>query len=333
MQYLRNDLGFPQLTDVCKEDLWYVGLSKMSETNVGNEPTGQTGPHDLLIIGAGRLGDFIAAEWHKRYPDANITGETRTKQRHDTLRKAGIHASFVGNTKPVPLYMVFCAPAGGKYEEYTAAVKTAVARARPETRFVFTSSGSVHGPDSITVTESTPPGPGVRAKMLSTSENAVLEHPNGVVVRLSGLYSIDHAAHKSILGAGVVSFSKNAEINFLHYADAASAVILALLFPKSDLLALPRRTFLAAAKQSITVQHICDVALKHPKYSSESVPKFIDCYTPGWKKYNAEWTMQVLGWKPKWESYDDFMQEDAKRYEENHSAKEKKSPVKSLSKN
>lgn len=282
-----------------------------------NKFTEATSAHDLLIVGAGRLSDFIAAEWRNRFPNAVIIGETRTTSRHDTIRKAGLRPGKVGDTEPVPPYMVFCAPPGDAINGYAVSVKTAVNRARFNTRFVFTSSGSVYGPKSIDVTESTPPGSGDRAEMLAAAENATLEHPNSVVIRLSGLYSMNYAAHTLLLGASAFSFPGTSEVNLLHYADAAHAVILALLFPKDDLQALASRTFLAAAKQSISVQNICEIALKHPKYSSCSTPQFSNGYTPGWKKYNTEWTRQVLGWKPRWESYDDFMQEDAKRYETN----------------
>lgn len=267
--------------------------------------------NDLLIVGAGKLGRFIAAEWRKVHPDATVIGETRTDKNHDQLTAEGIKPAIVGATTEVPSFMVYCAPPSSSFD-YPGAVRDAVARAGADTRVVFTSSSSVHG--SFTeITEATGTGTEGRARVLAEAERHAIEHPNGLVVRFTGLYTVERGPHSHWLRTGVVNGSPDRNLNLIYRMDAAHAVVLALTADKAAIDAWPRRTLLAAARNLITRRRCCEVALQHPSYQHFSMPDFQPIDSPTGNTYNNEWTREVLGWMPKWESFDQFMQEEVKK--------------------
>lgn len=266
------------------------------------------GSDDLLIVGAGMLGRFIAAEWQKLHPNAKIIGETRTETHHEELSKIGISPALANSTEEVPPQMAFCAPPSGA-TDYPEAVREAFARAAPETRVVFTSSGSVHGTAEF-ITEATPTGDDGRAGVLAAAERNTTDHPNGLVVRLSGLYTLDRGAHSYWLKTGVVKAPAEGTLNLIHYADAAHAVVLAILAKRDNVYSWPKRTLLAAARKYVTRKQCCEVALRHPIFSEMPMPEFPSTEQPTSRSYDNEWTRTVLGWSPKWESFEQFILEE-----------------------
>lgn len=272
-----------------------------------------TGADDLLVVGAGVLGQLVATEWQTLHPHATVTGETRTDTKHADLKQKGIQPALAGSLTDVPNYMVFSAPPSGS-QDYAATVAATVARASPATRIVFTSSGSVHG-DASKVSEDTPVHDQGRSATLAAAEQAVLAHPNSAVIRLSGLYTRERGAHSYWLRIGEVTSAPNGNVNLIHYGDAAHAVVLALKLSSVELSKLERRTFLAAARERITRKGICEAALKHPLFKESSMPAFPnDEHTPRERIYDNELTRKILGWTPRWESFAHFMREDAEQH-------------------
>ena len=182
-----------------------------------------------------------------------------------------------------------------------------------------------------------------RALRMLRAENAVLSM-GGCALRLAGLYSLDRGAHNYWLekfgGSGSSSSSSSTTttnndnnnyeippktvpsrgdgiINLLHYEDAASAVISALMVgPNVN----SRRVFLISDGHPLTRKQICTSARQHVRYDGFGMPLFIDDdddddgvvkTTDGGvgkgKVYDGRKSNDALQWKPKYPSFDEFM--------------------------
>lgn len=278
------------------------------------------GNNDLLIIGAGVLGRIIAQEWRKYHPDALITGETRSDKSHAELASNLIIPALSGTTSPTPPFVVFCAPPSGS-PNYALTLKQTVQRAKStSSRLIFTSSGSVHGSLVTEISETTEQDVSTeRSKSLSEAENHVLNYENGIVIRLSGLYTLHRGAHSYWLRNGVAKYGKHRWLNLIHYEDAARAVINTFLVKDEDLSNWPRRNLLACANMPITPLEICEVSKKHPDFKSFDLPVF-DGPSPQ-RKYDNQWTRSVIDWKPKWESFVTFMEDEISLIEQQQNQK------------
>lgn len=285
----------------------------------------------LLIVGAGVLGRLIANEWQKTNPHAMVIGETRTTDHHDELASIGIQPALAGSTDSTPPYVAFCAPPSGA-SDYASTVHEAVSRAAAHgSRFVFTSSTSVYGDTTVTdINENTPTvsvedldkenavetPKGERARTLVTAENSVLSYENGLVVRLSGLYTNSRGAHSYWLRAGTVKGFAKGKLNLVHYEDAARAVVQALTISSDELSKWSKRPFLAVALESVSREDMCNCALKHPLFKDYQFPQFADpdntTASRVERTFNNDWTRRVLQWTPQWKSFAEFMKEDAR---------------------
>ena len=257
-------------------------------------------PHDLLIIGAGRLGQRIARTWREKHPVAEILGETRTDASHATLSALGITPVLAGTTTRRFPYVVFCAPPS-PFPDYAHAVQEATERVLPDGRFVFTSSTSVYG-DAPFADERTPRKDTGRAERLFYAENAAMRIPEGVVVRLSGLYSLECGAHTFWFSRREVSGSEETAYNFIHYDDAADAVVKALLMDK-----ISERVFMAAGLKSMTNRDVIEAALRHPKFEKEQRPRFMNDSPATSRRLDNSWSRAMLGWSPKHETFAEFI--------------------------
>ena len=188
-----------------------------------------------------------------------------------------------------------------------------------------------------------------RALRMLRAENAVLSM-GGCALRLAGLYSLDRGAHNYWLEKfggsssnssrsssssstnnnnnnnnnnnyeipGTVPSRGDGIINLLHYEDAASAVISALVVgPNVN----SRRVFLISDGHPLTRKQICTIARQHVRYDGFGMPLFIDDddddddvvvkTTDGGvgkgKVYDGRKSNDALQWKPKYPSFDEFM--------------------------
>lgn len=291
---------------------------------------------DLLIVGAGVLGRLVAAEWQKLHPAATVTGETRTTDHHDELLSLGIKPALCGSTNPAPPNVIYCAPPSGS-TDYAQAVSDVVQRAKEShSRMVFTSSTSVYGNSthfeedtariSTDYTSVAEEGSSRRVIVLVNAENSVLSYENGIVVRLTGLYTAARGPHSYWLRVGSVKSPASGKINLINYHDAARGVVQALNISFEQLKSWPRRACLLVANTSISRRNICDAALRHPLYEDCKMPEFASSNdddsqnskdqaklsrTFVSRTFDNSWTRSVLRWTPEWESFADFMEHDA----------------------
>ena len=247
--------------------------------------------------------------------------------------------------------VVFCAPPSG-FDDYSGAISevaTSLWSGLGETKeekggggreggsFVFTSSGVVYGDGSGSIVNESSPtvesesGGSVgkdgeknpRALRMRNAESAALSI-GGCALRLAGLYSLDRGAHNywlTKLGsstmdgrvAGTVQGRGDGIVNLLHYDDAASAVLAALL---SGPHVTSRRVFLISDGSPTTRRGICESASKHPRYSAFGMPSFTSDDEAGQmggkgKVYDGRRSNEALKWMPTYPSFDEFMMLDS----------------------
>ena len=129
----------------------------------------------------------------------------------------------------------------------------------------------------------------------------------GCCLRLAGLYNLHRGAHNFWLTKGTVAGASRGLVNLLHYEDAASACAAAL---QAGPTVTRGATFLVSDGHPLTREDICTSALKATEYRSFQMPEFVegDGASGLGKVYDGSRTNERLQWKPKYESFDAFME-------------------------
>jgi len=152
-----------------------------------------------------------------------------------------------------------------------------------------------------------------RMARLLNAERACLD-AGGCCLRLAGLYSLERGAHNYWLTAGKDELPSRADgvVNLLHYDDAAGACAAALR-PTGDSASTNWRgkIFLISDGHPMTRCGICESALQARVYRGCSLPKFTGTEEGLGKVYDGSKSNEELNWKPKHESFDKFMKENA----------------------
>lgn len=180
---------------------------------------------------------------------------------------------------------------------------------------VFTSSGSVHGGQVVEITERTPVVNEGRGAVLAEAERVVLQRSEGCVARLSGLYLVDRGPHSYWLEKGSVTGAAEGMLNLVYYGDAAMAVV-KVLQNGEQVKGREKesgRVYLVSAAKSVSRQQVCQAALRHPLYQGKPAPRYGEEKNRVDRIYDNQWTREVLGWRPQYESFVEFMEKDARR--------------------
>jgi nucleoside-diphosphate-sugar epimerase len=265
------------------------------------------------------LGRLIAREWRSIHgSNAVVRGVVRQA---DAERKAELEADGMipclraelgsadaGLAEGSFQHVVFCAAPGGN-DDYPAEVAAALRMwSGQQGRFVFTSSAGVFAEENGgVVTEGSAVSDSPRAAKLLAAERLVTE-AGGAVVRLAGLYLLERGAHNAYLNTTEVKGRADGFINQIHYEDAASAAVAALLRGAAG------EIYLAADDAPLTREQICRAALLAPPFRGRTVPTFasFDGADKGGagtgKIVDTSRTRAALGWKPKYATFAAFMQ-------------------------
>jgi len=264
---------------------------------------------DLLIAGAGQLGCLVAKQWKSANPQSKITLKFRSHNEERAKRLADEGFSVIsqdGGEACIAPLVVFCAPPTGN-PDYAGDIKSCIENhwSKEEAgAFVFTSAGSVYGENNGgDVDESSETIRTERSGKLLDAEQHVLE-AGGCVVRLGGLYTIESGAHNFWLRGGEFPAKPNGLINLVHYKDASSAVVRCLENPTK----VSGEVFLVSDGSPISRQDIVNAACCHEKFAGKaSEVKFTGDDTVDGKKYVSAKIRSLLGWKPEYNSFKDFM--------------------------
>jgi len=267
----------------------------------------------LVVVGAGKLGQRVAALWQEAEGgEAPIYALTRRadKERDATLRAGGIIPCQKGDPA-LPArcaHVVFCVPPGQSVSDmllYSGKISPALGLWDQEAdgaSFVFTSSAGVYAEnDGSVVREESLTADTVRAMRLLAAESLVAGC-GGTVLRLAGLYDLDHGAHNIYLGRPSWAADAEGLINQVHYGDAAAAVVAALRRPSSG------ETLLVADDRPMSRADICAAAVRLPKYRGEAMPTFSGGYGGiGGKVCDSSHTRSLLQWQPQYSTFQDFV--------------------------
>jgi len=272
---------------------------------------------DLAIVGPGVLGSLVAEQYKDSNASSTIALVFRSEdaERRTRLESEGYivtTSAEAGKSGLKAKNVVFCAPPTGNNqyaEDVARAVKEIWTGSAGGGAAVFTSSGGVYKENEggkidetseVTRTE--------RSGKLLDAEEAALG-VGGTVIRLGGLYRLESGAHNFWAKGGAFPSKPAGLINLVHYADAASAVVLALQNPPK----VSGQSLLVADGAPMTRQAILDAALKHPHFKENKIEV---AFTGGegvdGKVYDCTKVRKLLSWKPSYASFKEFMDLGAK---------------------
>ncbi len=238
----------------------------------------------VAILGCGWLGKQLAQSLIER--GTHVIGSTTSAEKVSGLKAFGVDArimnflatdqqqiaEFIGDSKTA---VILIPPKSPEYPEM-------LVRIRESTRvpIIFTSSTSVYGQTSGTVTESSP----VADTVLARGEKALTD---ATILRLAGLVGPGRHPVTSLSGRSGVA-GPEAPINLIHSADVVRAII-------------------ACMDRSIRSQVINVVAPYHPSrrdyYVAQAIsrglppPSFADDKAGG-KIFRSEKFADLLGFSP-----------------------------------
>jgi len=250
------------------------------------------------------LGGGAAQLWASEgYGD--VVAETRTTTRHGVL---GATPRIVprlrsgADSSRSPFVIFSLPPSAG--DDYAAEARRAVSlwdtEGASDGIIVMTSSGGVYAEENGgVVDEQGQTSEGPRQQAILAAEQVILD-AGGAVVRLAGLYNASRGAHAYWIKAGKVSGRPDALVNLLHYEDATSLTIAAVLRGRGTSM----RIFLGADDAVITREGIVDAALAGKRFGGSPRPEFENIASgPMGRCYNTTETRKALGWEPKHTSF------------------------------
>ena len=302
-----------------------------SKINWGDQ-TPQNICHDLWVVGSGTLGMLALKEWMSMYPESKVIAETKTESRHAELMRLGVtprlRSQRTDEDDMTARYLLLCIPPSAA-DDYKAEIdlatrlwagplgqgmilnnfshimNTTVVAPTPDLFFVvmrskghmaFTSSTAVYGPSNGNTVDELfrLDTRSERSTKMIAAEESILSR-GGSVVRLAGLYTADRGPHTFWLKNGTVDSNADGLVNMLHYEDAASAAVAALLRGVAS------TVYLAADDEVVTREEICAAAVASGHFSGAKMPQFTSTTGPVGKTCESKWTREVLQWTPRTE--------------------------------
>jgi len=260
---------------------------------------------DLLVIGPGRLGMLVAQNWQKSAENCKIFLKFRSAndERKERLTKEGFTVLSEEEETPEVDFIVFCAPPTGN-ETYAQDVELGFKHLKSGGLYVFTSSGGVFAENSgQIVNEESALNRTERNGKIIDAEKIVLEK-GGCVLRLGGLYSLDIGAHSFYARGGEIDSKPDGLINFVHYEDAASAVVLCLSSPSK----VGGELMVLADGVPISRQQIWEAVKSSNFYSGGPDVKFVGGPGTDGKIYDCAKVRGLINWTPKYTSLQKFLE-------------------------
>jgi nucleoside-diphosphate-sugar epimerase len=285
---------------------------------------------DVAVVGCGVLGTSVCRQLMQQQQSlhfTSLTGITKTTSHHEDIRRSVLggfaeeisHDKFSLSTiedirqngRPKFQNVIYCAPPSGS-ADYAKDIEDCITtmwiqHSTQNSKFIFTSSGAVYGNIATVVNETSPvDNVNPRSMRLLQAENVCLSN-SGTILRLAGLYTLERGAHSFWLRkGGEIQGRPDGIINLLHYDDAASACVAALIAPNDDVCG---KVFLISDGHPMTREEICRAALQHVMYSSTCcMPTFTyNENDPIGRIYDGSQGQKILKWKPAFQSFSHFL--------------------------
>lgn len=253
---------------------------------------------DLIVIGAGALGARIGALWRERFPGARIVAVTKTDRRFARLLELGFEPVLAGEAVDPAPFAAFCVPPSGN-DDYAARAHRALTYWSGAGAFVMTSSTAVYpDADGGICREDSSAVETPRSRELLDAEAPVLA-AGGCVVRLAGLYDAERGPHRVYERMTESDRRPDGLVNLIHYDDAASLCVAALLAGARD------RIFVGCDDAPITRADLVRA------FASTGAPvcRFTGRDGPLGRRLDNTATRAALGWSPRYASFAEWIRQ------------------------
>ncbi|WP_419173107.1 hypothetical protein [Halobacteriovorax sp.] len=252
--------------------------------------------NNLLVFGAGNLGEKVATLWKERFPGEEVFGVTNTTRKHSQLSSKEITPLCYGEKLPKVSNILFSIPPKDNYSEL---VEEAFKCWDESGNFLFISSTSVYlESNGGVVNENSKANPEHR---LFSVEEMVIDK-GGCVLRLAGLYDKHRGPHLYLKNKMKLSSSKDSLLNLIHTQDAAELSVKALESGSKG------TRYLGCDGSPMTKSEFAKIVLGEQAsgvdYSSQNSNS---------KMCNNEWTRKTLNWHPQWLDFKAWSQDILKK--------------------
>lgn len=264
---------------------------------------------DLLIIGTGALGSRVGRLWLADHPRARVLAETRSDHSHLVLRDGGMIPRLRSDPDPPAIpYVIFSVPPSSQ-DDYASEAARAASLWRESGRILITSSTAVYAEtEGGRCVEGSPLADSPRALRLRDAEECLLG-AGALVVRLAGLYDHDRGPHRAYLRARTSPRRPDGLISLIHYDDAASLCVQALLRGQ------PGAIYLGCDDHPMTRQELVQAVVRSQRYRTANGPppacRFTGTEGPRGRRCDSTWTRRALEWEPSHRSFLDWVGDPA----------------------
>jgi len=241
----------------------------------------------LLVIGAGELGERAALVWRQRFPDAHIVCETRTTSKHERLAGKGFLPRIrSADRSQFPNVLMAIPPSFAL--DYEGEARRAISLWDGSGCACIISSTGVYAAEKGEwVDETSELGTSDRALRLIGAEK-IFQAGGGTVLRLSGLYS-QTKGPQIVYGRGGSSPARgDGWLNLIHYNDAAS--LTASIMEKKL-----KGVYLGTDDSPLTRRQLTTI--------TGADFKFLDEETGLGKRCTNQTTRDAADWAPRWTSF------------------------------
>lgn len=253
--------------------------------------------------------------WKDEFAGSEVVGLTNTTANHEKLKAMGLRPATKddGGLAPGQKFanVLFSAPPSGS-ADYASEVRGALDRWDGTGSFVFTSSMSICAAENGEMVTEDSCGLVTEGKAPSTdrllaAENLVLK-AGGNVIRYVGLYHASRGAHTFFLKAKEVPRWGGYTVNLLHYEDAARLAKSVVSGEGSG--PFRGQVFIGCDNHPVTFQDMMTActASNVPSLQGEVRWTLPESESTKGKKVSNPKTREILGgWKPKYDSFEQFV--------------------------
>lgn len=249
---------------------------------------------NLLVFGAGNLGEKVASLWQEKFPEAQIYAITQTNSKHEHLKLKNFVPLLFSETIPTCSFVLVSVPPK-ESDIYEKLIRKALASWDTLGSLLFISSASIYAEnDGGLVVENSAI---LENHFLYSFEEKILNE-KGMVLRLAGLYDENRGPHIYLQNKLSFNSSENSLINLIHTDDAASLAVCALLKGEN------KAVYLGCDGNSMTKGEFSQIVLGHRASEVqylESEEKSRNGRSG--KVCSGEWSQKVLCWKPYWSDF------------------------------
>lgn len=267
-------------------------------------PETQTSSHELLVIGAGRLGGRVASLWRGDFPNATIVAETKSARRHPQLLSKGVEARVNSDQDQRKFHNVLASMPPSAVRDYRFEMQRAVDLWSGMGRLVMVSSTAVYAEVNGGICEEgSKLANDPRAERMLAAESEIID-AGGIVVRMAGLYDRDRGPHIVYLQTRKSNRRPDGVINLIHYDDAAELCVAILRRGE------PGEVYLGCDDAPITRQELVELTVTSKFYGggdSSNHCNFIGTDGPRGRRCKNSRTRSALRWQPRVASFPQWL--------------------------